>query len=93
MYNEQTNDKFPPPGGEVVNVLFAALIGGFALGMAAPNIQHFVAGRSAFGRLKRVLDRHAIAPETDPRLARCRLHCPVGVLQSPLLRMHGKQQV
>lgn len=46
-----------PAGGQVVNVLFAALIGGFALGMAAPNIQHFVAGRAAFGRLKKVLDR------------------------------------
>lgn len=44
-------------GGQVLNVLFAAIIGGFALGMAAPNIQHFVAGCSAFGRLKKVLDR------------------------------------
>lgn len=26
-------------GGDVVNVLFAALIGGFALGQAAPNMQ------------------------------------------------------
>ena len=26
-------------GGDVVNVLFAALMGGFALGQAAPNLQ------------------------------------------------------
>ena len=44
-------------GGEVLNVLFAALIGGFALGMAAPNIQHFVAGCAAFARLQKVLNR------------------------------------
>lgn len=44
-------------GGEVLNVLFAALIGGFALGMSAPNIQHFVTGCAAFARLKKVLNR------------------------------------
>jgi len=31
-----------PTGGEVINVLFSALIGGFALGQAAPNLQYFV---------------------------------------------------
>jgi len=28
-------------GGDVANVLFAALFGGFALGQAAPNLQYF----------------------------------------------------
>ena len=42
----------------MINVLFAAIIGGFALGMAAPNIQHFVAGCAAFARLQKVLDRY-----------------------------------
>ena len=32
----------PPAGGDVVNVLFAALLGGFALGQAAPNMQYFM---------------------------------------------------
>ena len=32
-------------GGDVVNVLFAPLIGGFALGQAAPNLQYFTQAR------------------------------------------------
>jgi hypothetical protein len=47
-------------GGEVLNVLFAALIAGFALGMAAPNIQFFVTGCGAFARLEKVLNRFAL---------------------------------
>ena len=43
--------------GQVLNVLFAALIGGVALGQAAPNIQYFqsgkVSGRRVFGILSR----------------------------------------
>jgi ABC-type multidrug transport system fused ATPase/permease subunit len=33
--------------GDVLNVLFAALIGGFSLGQAAPNFAYFVGGQSA----------------------------------------------
>jgi len=43
-------------------VLFAALIGGFALGMAAPNFQYFVNGCGAFARLEKVLQRQASCP-------------------------------
>eukprot|EP00889_Picochlorum_renovo_P000110 jgi/Picre1/27140/NNA_000109.t1 len=43
--------------GQVLNVLFSALIGGIALGQAAPNIQYFqagkVSGRRVFGILAR----------------------------------------
>ena len=34
-----------------MSVLFAALLGGFALGQAAPSIQFFAAGRVAGGRV------------------------------------------
>ena len=34
-----------------MSVLFAALLGGFALGQAAPNIQVFSAGKAAGGRV------------------------------------------
>lgn len=43
----------------MLNVLFAALIGGFALGMAAPNFQYFATGMSAYARLLKVLNRCA----------------------------------
>ena len=36
-----------PAGGSVLTVLFAALIGGFALGQAAPNVQFFATGMPA----------------------------------------------
>ena len=44
-------------GGDVLNVLFAALIGGFALGQAAPNIQYFQQGSAAAARVFAVMDR------------------------------------
>ena len=43
----------------MLNVIFAALIGGLAIGQAAPNIVYFIAGQAAFARIKRVLDRCA----------------------------------
>jgi ATP-binding cassette subfamily B (MDR/TAP) protein 1 len=49
-------------GGDVLNVVFAAIIGGFALGQAAPSLQYFrlgcVAGASLFHTI-------ALAPEID----------------------------
>lgn len=44
-------------GGAVVNVLYAAILGGVALGQAAPNIQYFVAGKAAGARVWMVLNR------------------------------------
>lgn len=49
-------------GGDVLNVLFAALIGGFALGQAAPNAQYFQQGKAAGGRVFRMMNRH---PDID----------------------------
>jgi ATP-binding cassette, subfamily B (MDR/TAP), member 1 len=47
-------------GGDVVQVITAALIGGFSLGQAAPNLAHFVAGRAAGFRLFRVMDQKPV---------------------------------
>eukprot|EP00887_Chlorella_sp_A99_P002677 scaffold6.g2677.t1 len=44
-------------GGQVINVLFAALIGGFSLGQAAPHFQHFQQGRAAGARIFEVMAR------------------------------------
>ena len=44
-------------GGDVLNVLFAALFGGFALGQAAPNLQYFAQASGAGGRIFAVLAR------------------------------------
>lgn len=46
------------PGGDVVNVLFSALIGGFALGQAAPNVQYFQQGKVAGARIFEIMGRH-----------------------------------
>lgn len=40
-----------------MSVLFAALLGGFALGQAAPNIQFFTAGKVAGGRVLGMIQR------------------------------------
>ena len=40
-----------------MSVLFAALLGGFALGQAAPNIQFFAAGKVAGGRVLGMINR------------------------------------
>jgi hypothetical protein len=44
-------------GGQVMAVLFSALIGGMSLGQAAPNISSFQEGRIAGARIWKVLDR------------------------------------
>ncbi|KAG2428639.1 hypothetical protein HXX76_011345 [Chlamydomonas incerta] len=44
-------------GGQVLMVLVSTLMGGFSLGQAAPNLQYFAKGRSAGGRMFRVIDR------------------------------------
>lgn len=44
-------------GGDVLNVLFSALIGGFALGQAAPNLQYFQQGKAAGARMFHVMER------------------------------------
>ncbi|CAL8467005.1 g6541 [Coccomyxa elongata] len=49
-------------GGDVMSVLFAALLGGFALGQAAPNIQFFVAAKVAGARVLGMINRK---PEID----------------------------
>ena len=44
-------------GGDVMSVLFAALIGGFALGQAAPNLQYFSTGKVAGARVIGMISR------------------------------------
>ncbi len=44
-------------GGDVMNVLFAALIGGFALGQAAPNLQYFQRGKASGAQVFAVIAR------------------------------------
>lgn len=44
-------------GGGVLNVLFAALLGSFSLGLAAPVMQNFSKGASAGVRLFAVIKR------------------------------------
>ena len=41
-------------------VLYCAILGGVALGQAAPNIQYFVAGKAAGARLFAVLRRQPL---------------------------------
>jgi ATP-binding cassette subfamily B (MDR/TAP) protein 1 len=47
-------------GGDVVNVLLAALIGGFALGQAVPNWEGFQTGRAAAARLFFIMNRQPL---------------------------------
>ena len=47
----------------MLNVLFAAIIGGFALGQAAPNFQYFATARAAGAR---VFDLMGRVPTIDP---------------------------
>jgi ATP-binding cassette subfamily B (MDR/TAP) protein 1 len=49
-------------GGDVLNVLFAALIGGFALGQAVPSWQYFGQGQVAAARVYAIMRR---APAVD----------------------------
>ena len=48
-------------GGDVMSVLFAALIGGFALGQAAPNLQYFSTGKVAGARVIGMISRCHLA--------------------------------
>jgi ATP-binding cassette subfamily B (MDR/TAP) protein 1 len=49
-------------GGDVMSVLFAALLGGFALGQAAPNIQFFAAAKVAGARVLGMINRSGNVP-------------------------------
>ncbi|KAF8060513.1 ABCB6 [Scenedesmus sp. PABB004] len=43
-------------GGDVINVMFAALLGSFSLGMAAPQLQHFYKGASSGAKMVPAID-------------------------------------
>jgi len=47
-------------GGEVMNVLFAALIGGFAVGQAAPNLKYFQRGKASGAAVFRIIARKPV---------------------------------
>lgn len=49
-------------GGDVLNVIFAAIIGGFALGQAAPSVRYFFQGRNAGAVLFEMIEKK---PEID----------------------------
>lgn len=51
-------------GGQVMNVLFAALIGGFALGQAAPNLQYFQKGKASGASVFAVIARRPVIADT-----------------------------
>lgn len=44
-------------GGDVINIMFATMIGGFSLGMAAPYTKYFRLAQIAAARVFRVIDR------------------------------------
>ena len=50
-------------GATVITVLFSAIIGGFSLGQAFPNLEYFKDGKSAGGRLFGVIERRS---QIDP---------------------------
>ncbi len=53
----------------MLNVLFAAVIGGFALGQAAPNLQYFAQAKAAGGRVFELMARQpAIDPDAPGQL-------------------------
>ncbi|KAL0036182.1 hypothetical protein WJX79_007336 [Trebouxia sp. C0005] len=47
-------------GGEVMNVLFAALIGGFSLGQAAPNLKYFQRGKASGAVVFKIIARKPV---------------------------------
>ncbi len=51
-------------------MLYCSILGGVALGQAAPNIQYFVAGRAAGSRLFAVLRRQPLIADM-PGALRC----------------------
>ena len=65
-------------GGQVLNVLFAALIGGIALGQGAPNIQYFQSGKVAGARVFHILSR---VPQIDLDAEGVELESVNGVLE------------
>lgn len=65
--------------GTVVQVMTAMLIGGFALGQAAPDFSYYVSGRSAAARLMHVINRK---PQSDTH--------PTAIPASP---MHGEVDI
>jgi hypothetical protein len=55
-----------------MSVLFAALIGGFALGQAAPNLQYFAAAKVAGARVVGMIRRSI---HTSPAFSVCHNDC------------------
>lgn len=49
-----------------MSVLFAALLGGFALGQAAPNLQYFAAAKVAGARVVGMINRCCVTPCLRP---------------------------
>ena len=47
-----------------MNVLFASLIGGFALGQAAPNLQYFQKGKASGAAVFAVIERQPVIADT-----------------------------
>lgn len=73
-----------PAGGKVVVVLFAALIGGMALGQAAPNIKFFQQGRIAAARVYGMINRWACRRLRREDAGACLAAClPACLLDSP----------
>ena len=62
-----------PAGGDVMNVLFAALIGGFALGTAAPCLQYFQKGKAAGASVFAIISRRPVIADmpSAPTPASC----------------------
>ena len=52
-----------------MNVLFAALIGGFALGQAAPNIQYFQRGKASGAQVFTVIKRQPVINDAQAQAA------------------------
>ena len=52
--------------GRVMTIVFATIIGGFALGQAAPNFPAFATGRAAGYRIFKLIDRKPPIDVTAP---------------------------
>ncbi len=53
-------------GGQVLQVMFAALMGGMALAQAAPSIPYFVAGTAAGGKIFKAIHRQPVIDHDAP---------------------------
>lgn len=70
--------------GQVMNVIFAAVIGGFSLGQAGPNFGTFATGRTAGYRVFNVIDRKpaidvadtGVVPKAPMQVRACRVNRP-----------------